>query len=163
ALRTPSGVVRGARGRPLTGRHPARHLGGRGERVARGVQPVADPAARRLRCPREPTAGAASTLDAVAEALRPDHLPPCGHDRCVAHPNGPHPASGGPLASRRASLSPDAVGPTGEFWERQARRVGELGTVLGNARRAFGLLVETDRRLAATLIGLTFADAVLPV
>ena len=49
------------------------------------------------------------------------------------------------------------------FWRRQLRRAGELGTVMDNARRAFVLLVETDRQLAAALVALTIAEAVLPV
>jgi len=44
-----------------------------------------------------------------------------------------------------------------------ARRVRELATVLGNARRAFVLLASTSRRLALGLIALAAADGVLPV
>jgi len=47
--------------------------------------------------------------------------------------------------------------------ERQRRRLRELGTVLGNARRAFALLATTNGRLAAGLVVLTLADGVLPV
>ena len=43
------------------------------------------------------------------------------------------------------------------------RRLREITHVLGNARRAFGLLVEADRRLAFGIVLLTFGAALLPV
>jgi ATP-binding cassette subfamily B protein len=43
------------------------------------------------------------------------------------------------------------------------RRARELGTVLGNARRAFALLATADARLALALVALAAADGVLPV
>jgi ATP-binding cassette subfamily B protein len=54
--------------------------------------------------------------------------------------------------------------PIAEPWHVSLpRRVRELGAVLGNARRAFGLLAATDARLALGLIALAAADGVLPV
>ncbi len=44
-----------------------------------------------------------------------------------------------------------------------APRLRDLAIVLGHARRAFGLLAAADRRLAASLLALTSAEAVLPV
>jgi ABC-type multidrug transport system fused ATPase/permease subunit len=46
---------------------------------------------------------------------------------------------------------------------RSYERLRELGRVLGNARRAFGLLAETNARLAASLAALAIVDGVLPV
>jgi len=43
------------------------------------------------------------------------------------------------------------------------RRLREIGHVLGNARRAFWLLFDTDRKLALALMGLTVVAAILPV
>ncbi|HEY8516152.1 MAG TPA: ABC transporter ATP-binding protein [Candidatus Binatia bacterium] len=50
-----------------------------------------------------------------------------------------------------------------EALRRQRRRVRELRTVLGNARRTFVLLASADLRLAAGLVALTVLDGVLPV
>lgn len=43
------------------------------------------------------------------------------------------------------------------------RRLREISHVLRNARKAFGLLVEADRRLAVGIVLLTFGAALLPV
>jgi len=50
--------------------------------------------------------------------------------------------------------------PIARRWRDAAR---EFIAVLANARHAFGLLVDTDARLASGLAALAFADAVLPV
>lgn len=47
--------------------------------------------------------------------------------------------------------------------EAPPRRLREITHVLGNARKAFGLLVEADRRLAFGIVALTFGSALLPV
>jgi len=39
----------------------------------------------------------------------------------------------------------------------------ELGGVMRNARKTFGLLIDADRNLAVQVVALTLADAVLPV
>src|SRR5262245_23048580 len=49
------------------------------------------------------------------------------------------------------------------FAVRLGRRLRELGSVLGNARRAFALLAETNARLALALVVLAAFDGALPV
>jgi ATP-binding cassette subfamily B protein len=55
--------------------------------------------------------------------------------------------------------APSGDGPS----EDAPRRLRDLGQVLGNARKAFGLLARADRGLAIGLVALTFAAALLPV
>ena len=70
-------------------------------------------------------------------------------------------AAGGVYARRVTERSrPPATEP---WLASLAHRARELGTVLGNARRAFALLASADARLALALIALAAADGVLPV
>ena len=68
-----------------------------------------------------------------------------------------------PAMTPHASPDPNPSGSEPTLLERRRRRLRELVSVMANARHAFGLLVATDRGLAAGLIALTLADAVLPV
>jgi len=63
------------------------------------------------------------------------------------------------MSSAAAASGPQDRPPQPRSYE----RLRELGRVLGNARRAFGLLAETNARLASSLAALAIVDGVLPV